>query len=236
MVFGSDTGDQQPVVLLVEDEIELATLYSEYLGSACEVRVAHDGDEALELIDHDLDLAFLDRRLADWSGDELVNVIRERGIDCAIIMVSAVTPDEDIVDLPADDYLQKPVSMEDLRNAVVESMYRLLGGNDRREFLALVSRKIALENEMDAGELEQSKEYRKLKRRIRLAEERLEFDHINLFSKYRPEACPECGLRWDVRVDETVGFVKVGSMVWKCRGCGNVVNLPDATDRKVAKR
>lgn len=236
MGFPDGSAGSRPVVLIVEDETGLADLYADWLDDVCEVRVAYDGDEAIELLDHDLDVAFLDRRLPEWTGDELVNVIRERGIDGGIVMVSAVRPAEDIVDLPVDDYLSKPVTKEDLRRAVTETLFRLVGGKDRREYLALLSRKIALEDELRPSQLETSVEYGKLKRRIRLAESRLDLTPINLLSKYRPETCPSCDLRWDIKVDETLGFVKIGSRVWKCRRCGTVANLPDPTDRRVARR
>lgn|GEM_PF-188634 len=228
--------DDRPVVLIVEDERELADLYASFVDDACRTRIAYDGDEAVELLDHDVDIAFLDRKLYDWSGDELVNVIRERGIDCGIVMVTAVSPDVDIVDLPVDDYLQKPVFPEDLQEAVEETLFRLVGGADRREFLALLSRKIALENELSRDRLEDAVEYQKLQRRIALAEERLDLTTIPATSKHRPKACPACDLRWDVRVDGAVGYVEIGSRVWKCRGCGAVENLPAPTDRQVARR
>lgn len=225
-----------PFVLVVEDEVELASVYASFIEDACWVKVAHSGDEALEMIDHNLDIAFLDRRLDDWSGDELVNVIRERQIDCGIVMVTAVEADLDIVDLPVDDYLTKPVFAEDLQRSVEEILYRQVGGADRRELLALLSRKIALEAEIPESELSQEPEYWKLNRRIALAEDRLDLRPVAETSKHRPEACPGCELRWDVRVDGTVGYVEMGTRVWKCTRCGHVANLPDPSDRKVARR
>lgn len=228
--------DPRPVVLIVEDEAELATLYASYIDDACRVRVAETGERALERIDHNIDVAFLDRRLDDWSGDELVNVIHERNIDCGIVMVTAVEPDLDIVDMPVDDYLTKPVFEEDFQRSVEEILYRQVGGNDRRELLALVSRRVALEDQIEMSELEARPEYHKLKRRIRLAQERLDLHPVSEQSKHRPEACPDCDLRWDVRVDGTVGYVEMGSRVWKCTRCGHVADLPDPSDRRVARR
>lgn len=228
--------DTRPVVLIVEDETELADIYASFIDGACEVRVANTGEEALELIDHHLDIAFLDRKLGDWTGDELVNVIRERQVDCGVVMVTAVEPDVDIADLPVDDYLTKPIFQEELQEAVEEILFRLVGAADRRELLGLISRRIALEAQLDTGQLESQPEYAKLKRRIRLADERLNLKPTEDPSKHRPETCPECDMRWDVRIGGTVGYVEMGSRVWKCRRCGNVVNLPDPSDRRVARR
>lgn len=228
--------DPAPVVLIVEDEPELAAMYADFLADACRVRVAETGEEALERIDHSIDIAFLDRMLDDWSGDELVNVIHERDIDCGIVMVTAVDPDLDIVDLPVDDYLTKPVLQDDLRRSVEEILYRQVGGSDRREFLALVSRKIALDTNYRADELVGEPEYAKLRRRIALAEERLDLKAVSRPSKHRPDACPECDLRWDVTVDGTVGYVEIAARAWKCTRCGHVTDLPDPKDRFVARR
>lgn len=228
--------ESAPVVLIVEDEPDLASLYASYLDEACRVQVAETGDEAIERIDHGLDVAFLDRRLGDWSGDELVNVIHERGIDCGIVMVTAVEPNLDIVDLPVDDYLTKPVFQEDLQRSVEEILFRKVGGADRREFLGLISRRIALDNYFDTDELAGEPEYAKLQRRIALAEDRLDLKAVPSQSKHRPVACPECEFRWDVHVDGAVGYVKIGARVWKCIRCGHVVNLPDPSDRFVARR
>ena len=233
---GQRPEETMPFVLIVEDETDLAELYASYIDDACWVSVAETGDEALKLIDHNLDIAYLDRRLDDWSGDELVNVIHERDIDCGIVMVTAVEPDLDIVDMPVDDYLTKPVFQEDLQRSVEEILFRQVGGSDRRELLALVSRKIALEREIGEEELAGESEYRKMKRRIRLAEERLDIHPVSDTSKHRPSACPECDLRWDVRVEGTVGYVEMGSRVWKCTRCGHVANLADPSDRRVARR
>lgn len=234
--MGRSQGDSDPVVLVVEDEPNLAELYAAYLNSACEVHVAGTGDEALELIDDNLDVALLDRRLPEWQGDELVNVIHERHVDCGIVMVTAVEPDLDIADLPVDDYLTKPVSRDELRETVEEILFRLVGGDDRREFLALLSRKLALEAQFDEDELRERSEYAKLTRRIALAEDRLDLHPVSQPSKHRPDACPACGLRWDVLVDGTAGYVVIGSRVWKCVQCGNIESAPAPQDRFVFRR
>ncbi len=44
------------------------------------------------------------------SGDEVLDTIAERGIDPAVVMVTAVDPDFDIVEMPFDEYLTKPVT------------------------------------------------------------------------------------------------------------------------------
>lgn len=224
---GSHTGPggDRPVVLIVEDEQNLADLYAEYLKDEYEIRVSYTGEQALEHIDNDVDVALLDRNLEHWTGDELLTVIQDRKIHCQTAMVTAVYPDFDIVDLSIDTYLTKPVSRAELRETVEELLLWQLTDIDQQELLALISRKIALEREKTDRELERSDGYSKLKQRIKLASDRLDLGSNsieNTSNKYRPSVCRQCDLRWDVSVDNTVGFLKLGSAVWKCVRCGNI--------------
>ena len=81
-----------------------------------DVRTAYGGEEALEKADEDVDLVFLDRQMPDMSGDDVLERVRERGLDCRVVMVTAVDPDFDIVEMPFDDYLTKPVMRDDVNH------------------------------------------------------------------------------------------------------------------------
>lgn len=166
--------DDRPVVLVVEDEADLAAIYAEWLGDAYEVRVATDGASALEAYDGDVAVALLDRRMPDRSGDEVLAAIRERGDGCRVAMVTAVEPDFDVLDLGFDDYLQKPISREEL----VEVVERLLAlaTYDRaiQEFYGLLSKRSALEAEKAPQELEASEEYDALVERIERRQRRVD--------------------------------------------------------------
>ncbi|QLG29880.1 response regulator (plasmid) [Halorarum halophilum] len=227
----------QPVVLLVEDERGLAELYTRFLEDIYTVRTAYTGDEALELLDEAVDVALLDRRLETWSGDQLLSVIQDRKLDCQVALVTAIAPDFDVADLAIDEYLEKPISREDLLELVEELLLRSDSDITQQELLALISRKISIENEKSTPELEGSDEYARLKRRIEIAKQRLNLDLEQVgANKHRPDACPRCDLRWDLSVGDTIGFLNLGSYVWKCTGCGSVVKVPDPSSRRVARR
>lgn len=113
-----NTGDGPPDVLIVEDEPDLADLYALWVGETNDVEVAYDFETAVELIDETLDVALLDRQLPDGSGDDLLARIRAEEIDCRVAMVTAIDPDRDVVELEYDEYIQKPVSADELRAAV----------------------------------------------------------------------------------------------------------------------
>ena len=53
--------------------------------------------------------------------DEVLEQIREHGPECRVVMVTAVNPDFDIVELPFDEYLHKPVTPDDI-DEVIEEM------------------------------------------------------------------------------------------------------------------
>jgi len=225
-----------PVVLVVDDEPNVADLYTAYLEDTYTVRTAYSGDSALELLTPEVDVALLDRHLIEWSGDELVTVITDRQIDCQIAMVTAVEPDFDIIDLAIDSYLRKPVSRTALRETVEELLLWKNSPVTAQELLALISRKQVLEHQKTHAELEESAQYTKLQKRIAYAESRLELQPGDASSKYRPAKCGSCGMRWDISVGGTVGFVRLSSYIWKCTQCGNTEKRTDPHDRRIARR
>lgn len=100
-------------VMVVDDEQDVADVYALHLDKQYETKVAYGGEEALEKMDSSVDVLFLDRRMPGYPGDEVLADVRNKGLDCAVIMVSAVDP-QDSEELPADEYLEKPVSGKDL--------------------------------------------------------------------------------------------------------------------------
>ena len=115
-------GTASPTVLVVDDEREVADIYTLRLGDDYETRTAYSGRAALGTMDEDIDIVLLDRRMPDLSGDEVLAEIRERGYDCRVIMLTAVNPGPDIVDMPFDDYLCKPVEKDDLVAAIEQQL------------------------------------------------------------------------------------------------------------------
>ncbi|PSQ29078.1 HoxA transcriptional regulator [Halobacteriales archaeon QS_9_68_17] len=164
-------------VLVVEDEVNLADLYTSFLSDEHDVRTAYDGDEALEMMGPEVDVVLLDRKLPDVSGDEVLARIRGRNYDAYVAMVTAVDPDFDIVDVPVDDYLCKPVTKGDLLGTV-ETLYTRHTYDDlQRELSAKLVRRNVLAVEKTAAELEASEEFQRLEARI--AELRDEVEHLS---------------------------------------------------------
>ena len=153
-------------VLVVDDEQDVADLYSMWLQDDYEVLSAYEGDTALDVLDDAVDVVLLDRRMPGQSGDEVLEVIRERDLNCRVVMVTAVKPDFDILEMGFDDYLVKPVSKEDLRGTVEQMLTRVDYGAQLQEYYSLVSKKAVLESEKDPKTLEANDEYAELEREI----------------------------------------------------------------------
>jgi DNA-binding response OmpR family regulator len=160
------TEEENATVLVVDDERDIADLYSTWLGADHEVRTAYGGREALEKVDESVDIVFLDRQMPEYSGDEVLAKIRDRGFDSRVVMVTAVDPDFDIVDMPFDDYLTKPVMREDLDEAVDTQLERDGYNDTLQEYFALTSKKATLEAEKTPSELEDNDEYRAMVDRV----------------------------------------------------------------------
>jgi DNA-binding response OmpR family regulator len=78
----------------------------------------------MALADEDVDVALLDQWMPGLSGDEVLERLHERGHDCQVAMVTGVTPDLDLVDMPIDEYLTKPIRKETLEGTVRELLLR----------------------------------------------------------------------------------------------------------------
>ena len=161
--------EQPPLVLVVEDEPDLADLYAAWLGDEYRVRTAYGGHEALDQLDeadNDVDAILLDRRMPGLSGDEVLTAVRERGIDCRVAMVTAVEPDFDILEMGFDDYLVKPVTSDTLRETVEGLLRRGEYDSEVQELFSLTSKKAMLESEKSASDLADNDEYQRLTERI----------------------------------------------------------------------
>ncbi|GAB3677533.1 HalX domain-containing protein [Halopiger thermotolerans] len=155
-----------PEVLVVDDESRLADLFAAWLQSDWAVETAYDGEEALEKMADSVEVVLLDRRMPGLSGDEVLERFREEGYDCRVVMVTAVDPDFDIIEMGFDDYLVKPVSKDELLEMVDDVSDRSDYESAIQEYYALVSKKALLESEKSDRELAANEEYQKLCDRV----------------------------------------------------------------------
>jgi two-component system, OmpR family, response regulator AdeR len=153
-------------VLIVEDEPELAELYASWLDEQWTVEIAHDGHEALNIVDEEFDVVLVDRRLPDRSGGAVVESIRDRNAASRVAMVTAIEPDVDVVEMGFDDYLLKPVSKDELQQRIERLLLRRSYDEQVNEFFALASKKAMLDSQKSSAELRSSREYAELEDRL----------------------------------------------------------------------
>ncbi len=147
-----------PTILIVDDEPALADGHAALLDDY-DVRTAYSGREGLETLDSDVDIVLLDRRMPGLSGEEVLDRIRNRGVNCRVIMLTGVEPSVDIVEMRFDEYLTKPVSREELRRTVDRIHRRAKYDAKLQEYFALASKRATLETQQPREELTRQPEY-----------------------------------------------------------------------------
>jgi len=159
-------------VLVVDDEEDVAEAYTLKLRSEYETETAFGGEAALEKAGDHIDAMLLDRRMPDIHGDDVLIELRDRGYDFPIIMVTAVDPDLNILEMDFDDYLCKPVDKDTLLGTLDQHIETPTADNRLDEFFSLLSKLEVLEAERTPSELEDDEEFARLKRRaVKLSNE-----------------------------------------------------------------
>jgi DNA-binding response OmpR family regulator len=109
-------------VLVVDDERALVGMVASLLGEeGYEIVTAYDGETALRRhAEESPDLVILDRKLPRLSGDEVCKRIRASSTTPILMLTGERGADEraKLLDLGADDYLEKPFSPRELRSRV----------------------------------------------------------------------------------------------------------------------
>ena len=118
-----------PLVLVVEDEVDLNNLIRDQLVAAGHsVEQAFDGSAALAAVERAVpDLVLLDWMLPDLDGLTVCRRLRERHV-MPVVMLTARTDEIDRVlglEVGADDYVTKPFSMRELLARVRANLRRV---------------------------------------------------------------------------------------------------------------
>jgi len=161
-----------PVALVVDDEKEVADAYALRLRGICDVETVYDGPSALEVIsEKTVDLTLLDRHMPGMSGDEVLGELNDRGYDGRVVMVTAIDPGFDVLDMPFDDYLCKPVDREDIREVIGHQStvlgYELLG-----EYFSVESKRQVVAAEVDTDRRADHDQYQQIATRADELEQR----------------------------------------------------------------
>jgi CheY-like chemotaxis protein len=159
----------ETTVLIVDDEAAMTEILSTWVGERHATLVAADGQEALDVVTGDVDVVLLDRRMPRMGGDEFLLELKEQGYDARVVMVTAVDPGPDIVSLPFDDYITKPVTKDVVLN-VIDRMLRLRkAGKAVREYHSLERRRDVLRTARQTTGVSDSEAFELLTRRLEAA-------------------------------------------------------------------
>jgi DNA-binding response OmpR family regulator len=136
---------QKPRILIVEDEVAIRTGLSDvFVYHGFEVEGAAEGHEGLQkALSGTFDMILLDVMLPGLNGFDICNHIREQDKDQPIIMLTAKSSDEDIIQgltLGADDYVAKPFSVAQLVLRVQAVLRRSTNGGDMQHQIRLGDR------------------------------------------------------------------------------------------------
>ncbi|WP_299880794.1 response regulator [uncultured Cocleimonas sp.] len=117
-------------ILLVEDDHAIREMLQAFLvGKSYKVKAAESGGVAFDMLaEKNPDLILLDWMLPDISGPEIIKQIRKNKIqrDIPILMLTARAEEMDKVkglEVGADDYMTKPVSLKEL-DARIKALIR----------------------------------------------------------------------------------------------------------------
>ena len=106
-------------ILLLEDDIALADILSEYLeDNGFELDLVYDGEDALSTAyETKYDLYIFDVNVPAIKGFDLLKILRENGDSTPTIFVTSLNDIEDVskgFESGADDYLKKPFELAEL--------------------------------------------------------------------------------------------------------------------------
>jgi len=107
-------------ILIVDDEQSYRQLLSlVFEGDRHQIRTATNGRDAIELIKREpVDVVLTDVRMPDMDGIELLRSAREFQPDIGVILMTAFASVEtarEAFKLGADDFIQKPFDVEELK-------------------------------------------------------------------------------------------------------------------------
>ncbi|MGP1346772.1 MAG: response regulator [Phycisphaerales bacterium] len=135
-----EVADLEGMVLVVSAEPFEQRLIGHYFSdSNIDLVFASSGEQAMQMLDLNPDLAFVDIDLPDQSGFEFVASARERGFTAPVLLLSAEESDKMrgiAFDEGANEILFKPVSPELMHRATAE--YLLAAAEQRRAELSSV--------------------------------------------------------------------------------------------------
>lgn len=123
--------DDRPRVLVVEDEPELAEIFSIWLSEEFDVDTVTRGADALDRLGQGFDILILDWRLPDVSGEDILEEVHNTEQEAAIAVITGADPELIDVGDEVDVVLRKPVRSNELLGALEDLELRNHAGRDQ---------------------------------------------------------------------------------------------------------
>jgi len=148
-------------VLVIDDTKNIRMLLTTCLElKGYSVLTAEDGKSAIEIVQDEKDnieMIFLDIRMPEMNGTEVLKIIREMGIKCPVIIMTAYATVKNAVDctrLGAVAYLQKPFSPDRVSSVLNEILTATENYSDdprllEEKALILKSKQLLIEEKFD---------------------------------------------------------------------------------------
>jgi len=189
------SGTEPATVLVVDDEPDVADAYAAQLEDQYTVSTAYGGEEALDKMDASVEVVLLDRRMPGISGDEVLETVRERDLNIRVAMVTAVDPDFDIIEMPFDDYIIKPVSRDELYETIERLLNAASYEEQMRQYYALSAKHATLSANKPESELAENQQFQQLTEQMNSLRDELddrlsEFDDDDFAAAFRDLARP----------------------------------------------
>ena len=126
-------------ILIVDDEQSYRQLLSlVFEGDGHTIRTASNGREALSLLqDEPADVVISDVRMPDMDGIEMLSSVRETQPDLGVVLMTAFASVEtarEAFKLGADDFIQKPFDVEELKLIVRKTLEKQALIDENRAF------------------------------------------------------------------------------------------------------
>ncbi|NLV14610.1 response regulator transcription factor [Haloarcula argentinensis] len=148
-------------VAVIDDDKDYRQLYRLWLPEEYDVIEAGDGRTGLQRIDDSVDAVLLDRQMPELSGETVAERLRQRSVTPAVVMISSVKPDVDILDIPVDSYLRKPADRDTLLSVLSTVRARCEYETQRRKLLGLADRRATVADAVRATVLAESDAYQR---------------------------------------------------------------------------
>lgn len=116
-------------VLMIDDNINLVDMVKEYFNKNGNIEItlqAHDGQEGIEILEKNInkfDLVLLDLIMPKKDGLYVLKEIKNRKLNCNIIVETSYNSQEvirDVSDLGVNYFILKPFELEDLEQKIID--------------------------------------------------------------------------------------------------------------------